>query len=119
MRDTVEIIGLQAGKDVNVAVDKLVMLGILCSAAHWLIARASITKFMWSRLRGGPIGSLLECPACSGWWLGMLAGGLLHLWPVATNNSGANVIISALLGAYLTPVFEAVLLWGLDSSRIS
>lgn len=94
---------------------QLVLLGILSSSIHWLVARSKIAKPLWSRAKGS-LAELLACPSCSGFWIGW-ALGLIGLRPV---HSGlvVDLLLSALLAVFLTPVFEAVLLWGLHTSAI-
>lgn len=101
---------------------QIAALGVLLAATHWLIARAEITQVFWGNVGTGFVGKLLACPACSGWWLGIGAYfiGLRPLdqlvaWPWAP----LSVAAAGLLGLFLTPVFEAVLLWGLYASAIS
>lgn len=94
---------------------KLLLFGILCATLHWLIARAEITKPLWSRAPG-PIDKLLRCSGCSGWWL----GGIVYvcgLQPIA-RTSWWSVLVACLLGAFVTPVFEGLLLWGLESTAV-
>lgn len=100
---------------------QLALLGVLTSSAHWLVARSEIARPLWSRARGW-LGKLLACPACSGWWLGLAvhAGGL-HAVEVSNAGTGAvavGFLLHGLLGTWLTPVAEAVLLWGLATSAI-
>ena len=94
----------------------LLLLGLASSALHWLIARSTAAKPLWSRA-GGVLGALLRCPACSGFWIGLaLAGG--GLTPLMTESVIVNLLATGVLALYLTPVFEAVLLWGLGVSAI-
>jgi hypothetical protein len=102
---------------VIVRLDYLLVLGILSAATHWLIGRSDIAKPIWSRASGF-FERLLACSACSGWWIG-LALGLLGLRPVVFGWWTVDVIATGILAVWLTPVFQAVVLWGLDRSRIS
>lgn len=92
-----------------------VMLGLLCAASHWLIARSEAMRWFWGRMHGMP-DRLLRCAACSGWWLAMIFQALgvqpFSGWPPAT------FICTNLLALFLTPVFEGMLLWGLDASSM-
>lgn len=93
---------------------QLFVLGLVCASAHWLIARSHIAEPLWSRARGW-LGALLRCPACSGVWLG-LGCVVMGIRPV-----GHGVVagfVTVMLTAILTPVFEAVMLWGLERSAI-
>jgi len=87
----------------------LILLGTLLSSVHWLIARSKIMQPLWSRATGR-WAALLECPACSGFWLGILC------LPVngAPWCHWQTHIVQGILGIWLTPVFEALLLWGLS-----
>lgn len=92
-------------------------LGVLVAAAHWLVARSTIARPLWSRARGW-LGELLACAGCSGWWLG-LGAGIGGLRPVHTGWTPADVVASGLGAVFLTPVLEGVMLWGLAMSAIS
>lgn len=93
----------------------LVVFGLLTASTHWLIGRSEIAKPLWSRATGW-IEKLLACPACSGFWLG-LGYGALGLRPVSYGWRG--VLIAGVLGAILTPIFEGLLLWGLEMTAMS
>lgn len=94
---------------------QLVLLGILSSSTHWLVARSSIAKPLWSRAKGS-LAELLACPSCSGFWIGW-ALGLIGVRPTHVGVV-ADLFFASLLAVFLTPVFEAVLLWGLHTSAI-
>lgn len=96
--------------------EQLGLLGLLTSATHWIIARAEISQPLWGRARGW-FARLLACPGCSGFWLGIAFGAAgvrptLQSWPVIGS------LTSGLCAVFLTPVFEGVLLWGLERSAI-
>jgi hypothetical protein len=93
----------------------LVVLGLLTSSTHWLVARSEIARPLWSRTRGW-LAKLLACAGCSGWWLG-LGYGVLGLRPVSHGWRG--IVLAGVLGTILTPIFEAILIWGLDETAIS
>lgn len=98
----------------TVDLSQLLVLGLLTASAHWLIARSEVARPFWSHARGW-FGALLRCPACSGTWLG-LGAVLAGLRPV-----GHGVVagfVTVMLATILTPVFESVLLWGLERSAI-
>ena len=102
---------------------QLFLLGLLTSTTHWLIARSEIAKPLWSRAHGW-LGKLLACAGCSGFWLGGLFGGSGAAMPVLSTGDlvvdvFAQTTFGALFGVFLTPVFEAVLLWGLRESAIA
>ena len=51
----------------------LILFAILCTGVYYLLARAEITRWLWQPLDGmRVIGPLLRCPACTGFWLGLL-----------------------------------------------
>ena len=93
-------------------VENLLLLGPLLAAVHWTIARSEIGKPVWSRAKGR-FKKLLECPACSGYWLGLVAPPL-----VFEGNPWVCHLIQGLLGIWITPVFEAILVWALEYSAI-
>ncbi len=96
---------------------QLLLLGLLSTSVHWLVARSSIAEPLWSRARGR-LGDLLRCPACSGWWLG-LGLGALGVTPVVSPHRWVAILVAGLLAIVVTPVFEAVLLFGLQHSAIT
>lgn len=99
-------------------VSHVVLLAIICAVQHWFIARAEITRPFWSRLRPGSfLDKLIRCPACSGFWLGLIAG-VGGLRPVTTLSSFGAIVWSGALAVFLTPVTEAILLWGLEHSGV-
>lgn len=97
-------------------VGQLALLGLLSTGLHWLIARSTIARPLWSRARGW-LAALLACPACSGWWLG-LGLGLGGVRPASGQGGIVAVIASGILAMVLTPVLEGVMLWGLAQSAI-
>ncbi len=98
-------------------IQHLLLLGMLSASLHWVLARAEITRFAWSRAPRW-LDKLLRCPACSGWWLGVLFG-VLGVCPVQIAESRAGEFACAgLLAIWLTPVFETCLLWGLEHSAV-
>jgi hypothetical protein len=106
--------------------DQLFILGIFTTSIHWLVARSEIARPLWSRAHGW-LEKLLRCPACSGFWLGGLVtwGGVQPfgdalapwsggaLWPFVWKTQLAGIA-----AMFLTPVFEAVMVWGLRESAI-
>jgi hypothetical protein len=101
---------------IRLDVSHLVLLGMLAAALHWLVARAEITRPLWSRIKGRA-GHLLACAGCSGFWMG-LGLGFLGIRPVLTGAVWLDIPFAGLLALFLTPVFEGALLWGLDASAI-
>lgn len=100
----------------TVALDQLLLFGILTASAHWILARSAIMKPLWSRAPW-PLDELLRCPSCSGMWLGagLSAAGVS---PLSGISLWLAVIVGGLLGAFLTPVVQAVMLWGLERTAI-
>lgn len=94
----------------------LIVLGLLCASTHWIFARSEIARPFWSRA-SGRLDELLRCAGCSGFWLG-LAWGLAGVRPVVFGWGVFSVLAAGVLGAILTPIFEAALLWGLARSAV-
>lgn len=95
---------------------QLALLGVVTSGTHWLVARAEITRFAWSRARGR-LARLLACAGCSGWWLG-LGARLCGLHVVDGLGTVESLLLHGVVGVWITPVFEAALLWGLERTAI-
>ncbi len=103
-------------------VHQLALLGLLTTSVHWLVGRSTIARPLWSRARGW-LSELLRCPACSGWWIGLglgaaglrPVGGLPHRWEW---HSVGPVVVTGLLAIVVTPVVEAIMLFGLQHSAI-
>ena len=96
---------------------QLLLLGLLSTAVHWLVARSKIAEPLWSRAHGW-MGSLLRCPACSGWWLG-LGLGAAGIRPVSGVHVVGAVALAGLLSMVVTPIVEAVMVLGLQYSAIA
>jgi hypothetical protein len=101
---------------VTLHLQHLLVLGIASSTLHWLAARSEIARPLWSRAAGW-FDKLLRCPACSGFWLGLLlsAAGVA---PFEGLGWAGDVVATAVASTWLTPVFEALLLWGLTHSAV-
>lgn len=65
------------------------------------------------------IRALLECPACSGFWIGIGLGFVAGLQPLALGHTITNVVAAGVLSQLGTPIVEAVLLWGLEKSALT
>ncbi len=102
---------------IYLSIDHLVLVGLLCAATHWIVARSEIMRWFWSRTTG-MFASLLECPACSGFWIG-LSLGAAGLRPVAGLHPILETIVTGVLALYLTPIFEGLLVWGLRESAMT
>jgi len=95
---------------------QLFVLGILTSAIHWLAGRSEIARPLWSRAPGW-LDRLLRCPACTGWWLGLLAWFAgVHVW--AAPFRAVEVVLNGVTAVFVTPVFEGAILWGLRETAI-
>ena len=103
---------------------QLLLFSVLTSSLHWLIARSEIAKPFWSRTSGW-LGKLLACAGCSGFWLGAVLGGTevaspvtLYVAHVLYVDVALRALVHGVLGVFVTPVFESVLLWGLQNSAV-
>lgn len=95
---------------------QLVLLGIVCAATHWLVARSEIARPLWSRAPG-LLGRLLSCSGCSGFWLGGIAWTIgIRVTPPDARHGG--LALAMVLGTFVTPVFEGLLMWGLYASAL-
>lgn len=99
---------------VTLHLDHLFLLGLLCASLHWIVARSTMAEPLWSRATG-KWDELLRCPACSGFWI---ANGLWTLGVRPLGDGFLSVFLTGALGAILTPIFEAVMLWGLAMSAV-
>jgi len=96
----------------------LATLGVLTATLHWLAARAKITKRFWDAAwLPASVDGLLRCPACSGFWLG-LGVGLWGVRPLRTGAAWLDVLTAGVCGIFMTPLFEGIILWGLDRSSL-
>lgn len=100
----------------SIDVGNLFLLGVVSASIHWLLARSAIFEFFWGRTRGF-LEKLLTCAACSGFWIG-IGLGLGGVRPVQDVAWWAQIAGAGFMGIWLTPVFEGVLMWGLQRSRI-
>lgn len=108
---------------VSINLQHLLLLGLLSATLHWLLARSLVARPLWSRLRGRAA-ALAECPACSGFWLGLVLGAGLGVLPAVVAmpwpwlGAAVSVLCSGVLAAWLTPVLQGVLLWGLAATAM-
>ena len=100
------------------AVCQVILLGMLTSAGHWILARSSIMYWFWGRMTGR-VDELLRCPACSGFWLG-IAAWWCGIRPIDAFMpwQALSCIGTGILGTFITPVMEGVVLWGLSRAAI-
>lgn len=99
-----------------IQLQQVALFAILCAVIHWFIARSSIMRWFWSRATGG-LAELLECPACSGFWIGLLLD-VTYISPLGPPTTWTDPLLSGALGIFFTPLAEAVLLWGLEKSAV-
>jgi hypothetical protein len=88
-------------------VTTLVLYAILCGAAYYLLARAKITKWLWSRYPAW-LDTLMMCASCTGTWLG-IGCGLLGWWldlPLLGLDPGHwfSVVAASATGMVVTPL---------------
>jgi hypothetical protein len=96
----------------------LATLWLFATAFHWTVARSTIMRWFWgASWLPSFLSELLECPACSGFWLGC-ALALIGLRPFTTGYAILDIGVAGLLALLGVPVVEAILLWGLDRSAI-
>ena len=96
----------------------LVTLWLFATAIHWTVARSTIMRWFWgASWLPSFFRELLECPACSGFWLGCMLTAL-GLRPLAWHFVPLNMAGTGLLTLLGVPIIEAVLLWGLARSAI-
>jgi len=88
----------------------------LITTAYYLFARAEVTKFIWERYPS-PIDRLAKCPACSGFWLGMIAG-ILVLAPYTSPNLCLRGLWGGIYGIFLLPISAAVHKMARDIAQI-
>jgi len=98
-----------------IQLDHVLVYAVLWAASHWIVARSEIARPLWSRASGW-VDKLLRCAGCSGFWLGAASG--LGSHTLVNAVVWKRVLIGGLLGAFFTPVFEAVLLWALQQTSI-
>lgn len=96
--------------------EQLTIFGLLLASIHWLVARAEITRWFWENAPR-PLDALLRCPACSGFWLGAALSPVIH--PITWERPWRAIVLNMLLGTFVTPVFEAIMLWGLARTAIN
>jgi hypothetical protein len=76
---------------------------VACTVAHYLLARAEITRWLWSRFPPW-FDRWASCAACSGTWI----GAALSFYVTPPSVGGGHLIERILWGAawglYLTPL---------------
>lgn len=103
-----------------IAFDQLFLLGVLSATIHWLIARAEISRPLWSRAPAF-LDKLLRCPSCSGFWIsgGLVFAGIRPLSPFVPIPLWLHALVGGLLGIVLTPVVQALHLWALERTTVA
>lgn len=95
----------------------LVLLAIVGAAAHFLLYRALVTRWLWSRYPAW-IDSFFSCSACTGFWLGLGVGIYWHLHarPSFTLPAGDPVvpIVAAASTMVLSPMVAWLQTWSLE-----
>ena len=98
---------------------RVLLFTVWCTAAYYLIARAEITRWIWQPLDNVKgIGPLLRCPACSGFWLGIVVGRLHPLfffddfWLFSAVKHG-------LAGIVLTAIGFGCMRWALTQAQVT
>jgi hypothetical protein len=85
---------------------------LLAYIGHYLLARATITSWLWSRYPDW-LDRWAMCPACSGTWIGVACAtyfGWVKHWPLA-GVAGNTVLAVVLAGAwtmFTTPLLAYV-----------
>jgi hypothetical protein len=99
-----------------IQLQQIALFAILCAVIHWFVARSSIMRWFWSRATGW-LAELLICPACSGFWIGLLLD-VTGISPLGPSQHWGEVLLSGALGLFFTPLAEALLLWGIDKAAV-
>ncbi len=103
---------------------------LVCTGVYYLVARAQITRWVWEPFARGrkhpgvwgviatAIDGLLTCPACSGFWIGLIVGhwlaprGLEHLFP------GVQMVAHGLLGMVGVACLYGIMHWGMSTAMV-
>lgn len=100
----------------------LLIFGLYCTGVYYLLARARITRWLWSRLDSVPaVGELLRCPACAGFWIGL---GMSHAyapmdhWCWGYAPCALFAVHCGVLGMVLTAVIFGLMRWGLNVAAV-
>lgn len=87
---------------------------VLCTAAYFVLARAEVTRFLWSRYPG-PVARAARCAACGGFWIGAALGALLCQ---ETRDLALSALLGGAWGIVVTPVGFSVLRSALEASSV-
>lgn len=89
---------------------------ILAYVGHYLIGRATLTKWLWSRYPKW-LDEWATCPACSGTWMGALAAVWLRRDVFDFPGSDPTTwLIMALVCCFTTPLLAYVHLYALSAT---
>jgi len=99
-----------------IQLQQVALFAIICASTHWFIARSKIMRWFWGRATGS-LAELLECPACSGFWIGLLLD-VTGVSPLGPPEKLTDPLLSGVLGLYLSPLAEALLVWGIEKSAV-
>ena len=95
----------------------LLYLGVAGAAAHFLLYRALITRWLWSRYPKA-IEPFFACSACTGFWIGAAVG---FLWMArgipALGLAADDPILPAASGVMtmvMAPIVSFLHLWALE-----
>lgn len=102
---------------------QLFIFAVVATACYYLIARAEATRWFWGALDGTLLGSMLRCPACTGFWIGLC---LSHIIPTNGHLHGnlfdwsclITALRHALYGMVLTAITWALMKLALDYGSV-
>lgn len=90
----------------------LILMSLLSSAFYYLGSRAAITQWLWSRYPK-PFARFMDCPACSGFWYGVLIAIAFVLCkrdlPLDLTSDPLSIVVCGWISIFLTPIGAAVL----------
>lgn len=89
--------------------DGILIYPFLTVALYHLLARAMITKFLWSRFPDW-LSTVTQCPSCSGFWYGVMVASLGLSLDVSFLGSQAwwTIIVVGLAALVWTPIGAAL-----------
>jgi hypothetical protein len=86
--------------------------------AYYVLARAEITRPLWSRYRGS-LDALARCAACSGFWIGLaLSAALEPPWWMRQYGLASRVVWGGVWGLVGTPIGVALLVVAVRVSTV-
>lgn len=92
---------------------------ILCSVGYYLLSRALITKFLWSRYPK-KLDAFMSCASCLGFWLGLAIGivfSRLAGWSFLgiPPENPLNPLMVAIFSIWWTPVAAYIQIYALSA----